>query len=72
VIAFETFMKVIDMAETVRSDYVTTGKTGLKHQGDFTELTYDNFYEYCRYMGHECLRPKNPADILKIAEDLGF
>ena len=60
------------MAKTVKADYVTTDKKGLKHQGDFTDLTYDNFYDYCRYVGCECKKPKTPADILTVAEQLGL
>jgi len=71
-ISFKDFMRIIELAETVKTDCITTDKKGLKQQGDFTDLTYDNFYNYCRYMSHECGRPKTPADILKIAEDLGF
>lgn len=70
-ITFSTFMEIINMAPEVRTHgYVN--KKGLKEQGDFTDLTYDNFYEYAQYIGYEGVRPKTPDDILEIAKQIGF
>lgn len=70
-ISFNSFLAIIEIAADVRTRYAYMEK-GLKKQGDFTELTYDNFYGYCKYLGLTVDRPKTPEDILKIAETLGF
>jgi len=61
----------MELCETVGRNYTMNAK-GLKEKTDFTDLTYDNVLEYCRYMGYDGVRPKTPADILKIAKEIGF
>jgi len=59
------------MAPDIRTKFSYTEK-GLKKQGEFTDLAYENFWEYCRFLGAEVIRPKTPEDITKIAKELGF
>lgn len=70
-ISISSFLRILELSETVGRNYTTDSK-GMKSKEDFTELTYDNVYEYCRYMGYEGVRPKIPADIIKIAKEIGF